>query len=197
MRLLIKLSRLVAPRNFEDMKIVCIRMDLKNYLKRKERLVLADVSGGRRSRNRLPCYVLRGCALLQVWRSQSFTGSWSWNDPITIYRRTTRQRIQVQVTWGTQSKRQLDCGKTASTQWIQNPGQGICWELSFSVNFRCNCISRKTWPLLYKRSELPSEARAVQTMWTKAIPPTLWVPCKRGKVSQLFDARTLLQKVQS
>ena len=62
------------------------------------------------------------------------------------HRRTTRQRIKAQVAWSTQSKRQLDCGRTASVYSIQNPGQEICWELSSSVNFKCSCICGKTWP---------------------------------------------------
>ena len=70
---LTKLSSLVAPRNFEDMKFIDVRKDLINYLKPQERLGVAERTGflqmsqgggGGRSRNRLPCHAPRGCAVL-------------------------------------------------------------------------------------------------------------------------------------
>ena len=42
---LIKLSRIVAPRNIEDMKMIDIRNDLIKYLKPQKRLMVAECTG--------------------------------------------------------------------------------------------------------------------------------------------------------
>ena len=177
---LIKLSSLVAPRNIEDMKFIDIRKDLINYLKPQERLVVAERTvflqmsqGGEEAETD---YL---ASLREAARYCKFVDLKASPDP-------EAEMIRLQFIAGlrdSESKLKLLEALRANVnlfveellQLIQYRTQDKRFADS-SVHQSPSSVvayAEKRGPNNEKRSESPSEARAVWTMRTKAIPPTL------------------------